>query len=74
MLLSIIISYGYHLNGPKKIAQTPQLSSNINFINDLIKPEKIYFKITDYVESKYNRLVILNPDESKYYKSYYPRL
>ena len=36
MLLSIIISYGYHLNGPKKIAQNPQLSSNINFINDLI--------------------------------------
>ena len=31
--------------------------------------KKIYFKITDYVESKYNRLVILNPDESKYYKS-----
>jgi O-antigen/teichoic acid export membrane protein len=36
MLLSIIISYGYHLNGPKKIAQNPCLSSNINFINDLI--------------------------------------
>ncbi|MCL6295004.1 glycosyltransferase family 4 protein [Jejuia spongiicola] len=31
--------------------------------------KKIFFKITDYVESKYNRLVILNPDESKYYKS-----
>ena len=36
MLLSIIISYGYHLNGPKKIALKTQFSSNINFINDLI--------------------------------------
>ncbi len=31
--------------------------------------KKMFFKVTDYVESKYNRLVILNPDESKYYKS-----
>ncbi|GAA3641594.1 glycosyltransferase family 4 protein [Flavivirga jejuensis] len=31
--------------------------------------KKIFFLITDYVESKYDRLVILNPDESKYYKS-----
>ncbi|MFH6769258.1 glycosyltransferase family 4 protein [Gaetbulibacter aquiaggeris] len=31
--------------------------------------KKLFFLITDYVESKYNRLVILNPDETKYYKS-----
>ncbi len=31
--------------------------------------KKLFFKFTDYVESKYDRLVILNKDESTYYKS-----
>ncbi|WP_299311840.1 glycosyltransferase family 4 protein [uncultured Aquimarina sp.] len=31
--------------------------------------KKCFFKFTDYVESKYDTLVILNKDESNYYKS-----
>ncbi len=31
--------------------------------------KKLFFKYTDYVEKKYDRLVILNKDESNYYKS-----
>ena len=31
--------------------------------------KKMYFKFTHYVEKKYDKLVILNKDESKYYKS-----
>ena len=33
MLLSIIISYGYHLNGPKRIAEINTSSSIFNFTN-----------------------------------------
>jgi PST family polysaccharide transporter len=36
MLLSIIISYGYHLNGPKRIAEINTSSSIFNFTNDII--------------------------------------
>ena len=38
MLLSIVVSYGYHLNGPKRIAEINNSSSNstFNFINDII--------------------------------------
>ena len=36
MLLSIIISYGYHLNGPKRIAEINNSFSTFNFINDII--------------------------------------
>lgn len=36
MLLSIIVSYGYHLNGPKKIAEFNNSSSTFNFTNDII--------------------------------------
>ena len=36
MLLSIIVSYGYHLNGPKKIAEFNNSSSIFNFTNDII--------------------------------------
>ncbi len=31
--------------------------------------KKLFFKFTDYVESKYDTLVILNKDEANYYKS-----
>jgi len=31
--------------------------------------KKLFFKFTDHVESKYDRLAILNTDESRYYKS-----
>ncbi|WP_109300636.1 glycosyltransferase family 4 protein [Aquimarina sp. AU474] len=31
--------------------------------------KKLFFKYADYVESKYDKLVILNKDESNYYKS-----
>ncbi len=31
--------------------------------------KKMFFKYADYVESKYDKLVILNKDESNYYKS-----
>ncbi|MGZ0017175.1 glycosyltransferase family 4 protein [Yeosuana sp. AK3] len=31
--------------------------------------KKLFFALTDYVESKYDALVILNPDELKYYKT-----
>jgi glycosyltransferase involved in cell wall biosynthesis len=31
--------------------------------------KKLFFKYTDYVESKYDKLIILNKDESKYYKT-----
>ncbi|WP_024769151.1 glycosyltransferase family 4 protein [Aquimarina macrocephali] len=31
--------------------------------------KKLFFKFTDYVETKYDRLIILNKDESAYYKS-----
>lgn len=34
-----------------------------------VTPKKIYYKVADYVESKYDRIVILNKDELKYYKS-----
>ena len=36
MLLSIIVSYGYHLNGPKKIAEFNNSFSTFNFTNDII--------------------------------------
>jgi PST family polysaccharide transporter len=36
MLLSIIISYGYHLNGPKRIAEINNSFSTFNFTNDII--------------------------------------
>ena len=36
MLLSIIISYGYHLNGPKRIVEINASSSIFNFTNDII--------------------------------------
>ena len=36
VLLSIIISYGYHLNGPKRIAEINNSFSTFNFINDII--------------------------------------
>ena len=36
MLLSIIVSYGYHLNGPKKIAEFNNSYSTFNFTNDII--------------------------------------
>ena len=36
MLLSIIVSYGYHLNGPKKIAEFNNSYSTLNFTNDII--------------------------------------
>ncbi len=31
--------------------------------------KKLFFRYTDYVESKYDKLIILNKDESGYYKS-----
>ncbi|MCF7560775.1 glycosyltransferase family 4 protein [Sabulilitoribacter multivorans] len=31
--------------------------------------KKLFFSFTDYVEKKYDKIIILNPDESKYYKS-----
>ena len=36
MLLSIIVSYGYHLNGPKRIAEINNSFSIFNFTNDII--------------------------------------
>ena len=36
ILLSIIISYGYHLNGPKHISLTTQINKEKDLINELI--------------------------------------
>ena len=36
ILLSIIISYGYHLNGPKKIALINKINNEKDFINEII--------------------------------------
>ncbi len=30
--------------------------------------KKLFFKFADFVETKYDKLVVLNPDEAKYYK------
>lgn len=31
--------------------------------------KKFFLKFADYVEAKYNKIIVLNPDEQKYYKS-----
>ena len=36
IILSIIISYGYHLNGPKKISLLNNLKSKQNLINEIL--------------------------------------
>ena len=36
MLLSIVVSYGYHLNGPKKISLITKINDERDLINDLI--------------------------------------
>ena len=36
ILLSVIISYGYHLNGPKHISLITQINKERDFINELI--------------------------------------
>ncbi len=43
-----------------------EIASRLNPRNIL---KKYFFKFTDYVEKKYDRLVILNPNETDYYKS-----
>ncbi len=46
----------------KFIEENVRKSSKLTF-------KKLFFKFTDYVEHKYDRLIVLNKDEAKYYKS-----
>ena len=36
MLISIIVSYGYHLNGPKQISLLTKLNHEADLIKDLV--------------------------------------
>ena len=45
LLISIMVSYGYHLNGPKKISLLTKLSQENDLINDIISI-RLYISIT----------------------------